>query len=129
MGDFVVLLDRSHTLLSKSVASKVIQVFQSASVWQQLVVTMFQQDVKMSQDVNRLIAVLQDQAGHNVLCFICHTKESVCGNGTGSMGGRHVGSAVGGLGDGGSTSSSTRAKSWELQCTDIRSISKGHGGR
>ena len=84
MGVFVVLMDRSHTLLRKSVASKVIQVFQSASVWQQSVVTMFQQDVKMSQDVNRLRTVLlQDQAGHNVLCFICHI--SLCDNGTGSV--------------------------------------------
>ena len=80
MGDFVVLMDRSHTLLRKSVASKVIQVFQSASVWQQSVVMMFQQDVKMSQDVNRLRTVLQDHSGHNVLCFICHTKESLCDN-------------------------------------------------
>ena len=35
-------------------------------------------------------------------CFICHAKKSVGGNGTGSMGGRHVDSA-GGLGSGGST--------------------------
>ena len=78
----------------------------------------------MSQDVNRLRTVLQDHSGHNVLCFICHTKESLCdngtgsvqfvlcfichakeslcGNGTGSMGGWHVDSADG-LGSGGST--------------------------
>ena len=49
MGDFVVLLDRSHTLLRKSVAGGVVMVFQSASVWQQLVVTLVQQCVKMFQ--------------------------------------------------------------------------------
>ena len=76
----MVLMDRSHTLLRKSVAGKVVQVFQSASVWQQLVVTMFQQDVKMSQDVNRLRTVLQDQAGHNVLCLsvLFVTPKKVC---------------------------------------------------
>ena len=55
--------------------------------WQQLVVTLVQENVKMSQECHRLIVVLQAQAGQNVLCSDC---QSVCGEGTKSMSGKHV---------------------------------------